>query len=73
MQRNTWLLFARRHHVFDLDGVAQTVNVAADAFQSILSDAGKDASENITDDARMQIRAVIADYTFVLNTGAQPR
>ena len=53
--------------VFDLDGVAQTVNVAADAFK-YLSDAGKDASENITD-ARMQIRAVtIADYTFVLNT-----
>lgn len=53
--------------VFDLDGAAQTVNVATDAF-NYLSDSGKAASENVTD-ARNQIRAVtIADFTFVLNT-----
>ena len=53
--------------VFDLEGTAKTVNIATDALK-YLTDAGKDASENVTD-ARSQIRAVtIADYTFVLNT-----
>ena len=53
--------------VFDLNGVAQTVNVAADAFKYLV-DSDKDAAENVSD-AQMQIRAVtIADYTFVLNT-----
>ena len=53
--------------VFDLNGVAQTVNVAADAFKYLV-DPDKAASENVND-AQMQIRAVtIADFTFVLNT-----
>ena len=53
--------------VFDLNGVAQTVNVAADAFLYLV-DPSKEASENVND-AQMQIRAVtIADFTFVLNT-----
>ena len=53
--------------VFDLEGTAQTVNIATDALK-YFNDSSLDASENVSD-ARTQIRAVsIADYTFVLNT-----
>ena len=53
--------------VFDLEGDAKTVNVDAGSFD-YLSDANRDASENVTN-ARNQIRAVtIADFTFILNT-----
>ena len=58
-------------NLFDLDGVAQTVNTAAGVFNYFndpRQNPGLPASENVSD-ARNQIRCVtIADYTFLLNT-----